>query len=81
MRRSTGRSGVVCFPRIKEDLLISKEKFYYDLNTTYGTYVGPGHWFGQPANYFRIGFGYPFKDELKIGLENITRAIDLQTRC
>ncbi len=73
--------GVVCFPRIKEDLPISKEKFYYDLNTTYGTYVGPGHWFDQPVNYFRIGFGYPLKDELKIGLENITRALDLQKRC
>lgn len=72
--------GVVCFPRIKEDLIIDYKKFYRDLNEIFGTFVGPGYWFDQPANCFRIGFGYPLKDELKIGLQNIIRAIDLQIR-
>jgi aspartate/methionine/tyrosine aminotransferase len=72
--------GVVCFPRIKEDLKIDYKKFYRDLNEAYGTYVGPGHWFEQSVNCFRIGFGYPLKEELQTGLENITKAIDLQLK-
>lgn len=72
--------GVVCFPRIREDLKVDYKKIYHDLNETFGTYVGPGHWFDQPANYFRIGFGYPLKEELQTGLENITLAIDLQLK-
>ncbi len=70
--------GVVCFPRIREDLKIDYKKFYRDLNETFRTYMGPGHWFEQPANYFRIGFGYPMKEELQTGLENVTKAIELQ---
>jgi aspartate/methionine/tyrosine aminotransferase len=70
--------GVVCFPRIREYLKIDYKKFYRDLNETFGTYVGPGHWFEQPANYFRIGFGYPSKEELQTGLENITKTIEIQ---
>ncbi len=30
-------------------------------------------------NYMRIGFGYPLRDELITGLNNITKAIELQT--
>ncbi|MFM9841070.1 MAG: aminotransferase class I/II-fold pyridoxal phosphate-dependent enzyme [Cyclobacteriaceae bacterium] len=72
--------GVVCFPRIKEELKLDYKKFYRDLNETFGTYVGPGHWFDQAANYFRVGFGYPLKEELQTGLENITNAINLQLK-
>ena len=72
------QGGVVCFPRIKPHLKIDYKKFYSDLNSTFGTFVGPGHWFEMPENYMRIGFGYPLKDELIGGLENITRAIELQ---
>lgn len=74
------QGGVVCFPRIKESLKIDYKKFYSDLNSTFGTYVGPGHWFEMPANYMRIGFGYPLKEELKGGLQNILSAIDLQLK-
>ena len=71
------RGGVVCFPRIKEKLNIDYKTFYHDLNSL-GTFVGPGHWFEMPANYMRLGFGYPLKDELAEGLENITKAIEIQ---
>lgn len=66
--------GVVCFPRIKKETGIDTEKFYDILNNKYHTFVGPGHWFDMPKNYFRIGFGWPKEQELRQGLENISRA-------
>jgi aspartate/methionine/tyrosine aminotransferase len=66
------QGGVVCFPRINKPIDI--EKFYQTLNQKYGTFVGPGHWFEMDKTYFRIGFGWPDKSQLKEGLENITRA-------
>lgn len=72
------QGGVVCFPRIKSQLKINYKKFYTDLNSRFGTFVGPGHWFDMPENYMRIGFGYPLRDELIEGLNNITKAIELQ---
>ena len=74
------QGGVVCFPRIKQKLKIDYKKFYSDLNSKFGTFVGPGHWFEMPENYMRIGFGYPLKDELIGGLKNISQAIELQLK-
>lgn len=67
--------GVVCFPRIAASAGIDAEKFYSVLNSKYGTFVGPGHWFEQPRTYMRIGFGWPTTDELRTGLQNVSRAI------
>jgi aspartate/methionine/tyrosine aminotransferase len=72
--------GVVCFPRIKAILKIDYHRFYEDLNTKYETFAGPGHWFEMPRNYMRIGFGYPLKEELNTGLQNIENAIELQLK-
>ncbi len=74
------QGGVVCFPRIKPRLKIDYKKFYSDLNSKFGTFVGPGHWFEMPENYMRIGFGYPLNDELIGGLKNISQAIELQLK-
>ncbi len=74
------KGGVVCFPRIKSDLKIDYNKFYEDLNTKFETFVGPGHWFEMAKNYMRIGFGYPLKEELSTGLQNIEKAIELQLK-
>ncbi len=74
------QGGVVCFPRIKQKLKIDYKKFYSDLNSKFGTFVGPGHWFEMPENYMRIGFGYPLNDELIGGLKNISQAIELQLK-
>ena len=38
--------------------------------------VGPGHWFAMPDTYMRIGFGWTDTATFKIGLENISKAID-----
>ncbi len=67
--------GVVCFPHIRDNANIDIEKFYQVLNQKYETFVGPGHWFEQPRNFMRIGYGWPTLEELKGGLENISRAI------
>jgi len=36
------QGGVVCFPRIKNDIRVDIEKFYTVLKDEYKTYVGPG---------------------------------------
>lgn len=64
-------AGVVCFPRINPALGIDMASFHTRLYHHYQTMVGPGHWFEQPNELFRIGFGYPTSDELRQGLANI----------
>jgi aspartate/methionine/tyrosine aminotransferase len=67
--------GVVCLPRIKPGLPVDVDRFYDVLNMTYKTYVGPGHWFEMGRRYMRVGYGWPSKDELELGLRSITRAV------
>ncbi len=65
--------GVVCFPWLSKEVDISK--FYNILNNDLGTWVGPGHWFNMDDRFFRLGYGWPNKEELIKGLENIDNAI------
>ena len=67
--------GVVCFPRIKPGAEVDIDRFYQVLNTVYKTFVGPGHWFESDRRHMRVGYGWPKADELRGGLENITKAI------
>ena len=69
-------AGVVCFPRIKNEYKVDVEKFYKLLYEQYKTLVGAGHWFEQDDRYFRLGFGYPSKEELLQGLKNIDASIE-----
>lgn len=66
--------GVVCFPRIK--VKIDYKKFNDVLLNQHQTMVGYGHWFEMPSNYMRLGFGWPSKDELQNGLNNIEKTIE-----
>lgn len=75
------KGGAVCFPRIRADLNVDLAAFYRSLRERYKTFVGPGHWFEQEDRYFRIGYGWPTKQELKTGLENVTEAIEESTLC
>lgn len=68
------KGGVVCFPRIRNEVNIDIEKFYTVLNNKYKTFVGPGHWFEMDKQYMRIGFGWPTQNELVQGLENISKS-------
>ena len=47
---------------------------------THSTYVGPGHWFGMPDSYFRLGFGWASLDQMRSGLNGISRALDNAAR-
>lgn len=67
--------GVVCFPRIKKEPAGGWAAFYSRLLTKYQTYVGPGHWFELPGSYFRLGFGWPTRDELQGGMEAISKTL------
>ena len=69
------KGGVVCFPRIKEEIKIDLEAFYNTLYNKYKTLVGPGHWFEMDKRYMRIGYGWPDTQSLKKGLNNITLAL------
>jgi len=68
--------GVVCFPRVAVGDGFDADRFYKSLLEEHGTYVGPGHWFEMPRNFFRIGFSWPSEGELRDGLEGISRALD-----
>jgi aspartate/methionine/tyrosine aminotransferase len=69
------QGGVVCFPRIRPSSGVDVGAFYRILNEKYGTYVGPGHWFGMERRFMRIGYGWPPPGELDAGLESITAAL------
>jgi len=75
VERIKPKGGVVCFPRIKKEISIDLNKYYQILNDKYGTFVGPGHWFEMDDRFFRVGYAWPSEDELKGGLEGITKAI------
>ena len=62
------RGGVVGFPRFSADAKVDFEAFYRVLLERHGTIVGPGHWFGRPLRYFRLGYGWPTGTELEQGL-------------
>ncbi|GFF97643.1 aspartate aminotransferase [Aspergillus udagawae] len=67
--------GVVCFPRIKKEPIGGIDAFYNRLLTKYHAYVGPGHWFEMPDTFFRLGFGWPTREELLGGMEAISKAL------
>jgi aspartate/methionine/tyrosine aminotransferase len=69
------QGGVVCFPRIQPSANVDVDRFYHILNGTYGTMVGPGHWFECDRRHMRVGFGWPTHDELRRGLQNISQAL------
>jgi len=69
------RGGCVCFPRMRHPENVDVDKFYSILLEKYGTYVGPGHWFEMPRHYIRLGFGWPAMEQLKQGLEALTKSV------
>jgi aspartate/methionine/tyrosine aminotransferase len=67
--------GVVCFPRMKKQPVGGTDAFYDRLLKKYKTYVGPGHWFKMPDTHFRLGFGWPTREELLGGMDAISKAL------
>lgn len=69
------QGGVVCFPRVKQEIHINHTLFYSTLYNKYKTLVGAGHWFEMSDNYMRIGYGWPDTESLNNGLVAITACI------
>ncbi len=70
-------AGVVCFPRLKTGLEFDNfAAFQKTLYLDYQTVVGYGHWFEQSERYFRIGFGYPTKEDLVEGLRCLALSLE-----
>ena len=73
--------GVVCFPRMRAQPPGGTEAFYRRLLDVHGAYVGPGHWFEMPdtffrlGSFFRLGYGWPSRDDIAAGLDAISRAL------
>jgi len=67
--------GATCFPRIRDEIKLNVARFYTSLRDQYRTIVGPGHWFGMDDRCFRLGFGWPSKKSLELGLQSITKAL------
>lgn len=67
--------GVVCFPRMRAEPPGGTAAFYRRLLEVHGAYVGPGHWFEMKDSYFRLGYGWPSRDDLAAGLNAISRAL------
>ena len=71
------QAGTVGFLRLKEGLIFDNfNDFQHTLYHDYQTVVGYGHWFEQSERYFRIGFGYPSKEDLKEGLHRLTLSLN-----
>ena len=63
--------GVVCFPRVRADVIADMDRFYEVLGAEHGTFVGEGHWFEADRHHFRLGFGWPTAEELEGGLDSL----------
>lgn len=67
-------AGVVCFPKIKENISIDPEEVYRLAAEKYRTFVVPGRCFEMSSRHFRIGFGAD-ADELSGGLARLEKAM------
>lgn len=68
------RGGVVGFVRFRPGVAVDTGAFYQRLLADHGTYVGPGHWFEVSDRYFRLGYAWPTRSELRAGLAGLTAA-------
>ncbi|KAF5718841.1 HTH-type transcriptional regulator yisV [Fusarium mundagurra] len=66
---------VVSFPRIKLEPKVGFSAFYGRLLSKHATYVGPGHWFEMSDGFFRLGYGWPTREELEGGMKAISAAL------
>jgi aspartate/methionine/tyrosine aminotransferase len=70
------KGGCVCFPRVKNNILLDMDHFHEVLLHKYKTYVGRGHWFEEDKRHIRIGFGWEETAQLEKGLYNIVKTIE-----
>jgi aspartate/methionine/tyrosine aminotransferase len=70
------QGGVVSFPRVARAAgPFDVAGFHRILLQDHGAVVGPGHWFGQPAAHFRLGYAWPTPSQLSAGLAGLSAAL------
>ncbi len=67
-------AGAIAFIHIKKP--VDTQNFYQTLLNTHKTMLGPGHWFEQSDQFFRLGFGFPTSQELVEGLRRVDLVIN-----
>ncbi len=67
--------GVVCFPRIKEEVNVNPDELFRLLAEKYRTFVVPGRCFEMGERHFRIGYGAD-PGEIEQGLANLNKALN-----
>lgn len=68
-------AGVMSFIHIKKEPVGGTARFYDQLLNDHGVYVGRGRWFERPDTFFRLGYGWPTAEQLKIGLAAISKVL------
>lgn len=68
-------AGVMCFILVTKEPVGGINAFYNRLLRQHGTYVGPGRWFERPDTFFRLGYGWPTRENLTLGLAAISKAL------
>ncbi|MFN8018621.1 MAG: pyridoxal phosphate-dependent aminotransferase [Acidimicrobiales bacterium] len=66
--------GVVGLVRFRPGVAVDEARFHHVLLADHGTYVGPGHWFEVDDRHFRLGFGWPTHDDLRVGRAGLLAA-------
>ncbi|MAE60862.1 MAG: dipeptidase [Planctomycetaceae bacterium] len=67
-------AGVVGFPRLKKTTGVDPEDLIVSIVENYRTFTIPGRCFESDNHHFRLGFGANL-DEIKIGLDNVDKAL------
>ncbi len=67
-------AGVVGFPRLKQSAGVDPEDLIVSIVENYRTFTIPGRCFESDNHHFRLGFGANL-DEIKIGLDNVDKAL------
>jgi aspartate/methionine/tyrosine aminotransferase len=74
-------AGALCCVRLKpavfDDVAVGR---FYDALAREGVRVGNGHWFGDEARVFRLGFGLLPPPDLDIALKRLAAALQQATR-
>jgi len=68
------QAGVVALPRVRNESISDPEKLYRSLAEKHKTFVIPGRCFELDNHCFRLGYGGT-TDELRVGLQNIDKAL------